>query len=129
MKYSIRIAFLAIGWVAFALGFLGIFLPILPTTPFMLLAAFCFSKGSPRVHQWLLNLPHVGSLLRDWEQNRVIRLKAKILATILLLPTIGLALLHSKMPIWGKGALILVAVSVLIFLWSRPSRTVERINH
>jgi uncharacterized membrane protein YbaN (DUF454 family) len=121
MKYPLRAIFLIIGWIAFALGFVGIFLPLLPTTPFMLLAAFCFSKGSPKVHRWLLNLPHVGELIKDWEEKKIIRTKAKLLATLLLVPTISLAVMSSRMPQIGKMGLVGLAAAVLAFLWSRPS--------
>ena len=50
-----RVAFLIAGWLAFGLGSLGVILPVLPTTPFMLLAAFCFAKASPRLHGWLVH--------------------------------------------------------------------------
>lgn len=73
-----------IGLLAVLLGILGIFLPLLPTTPFLLLAAACFARGSTRLHQWLLANRWFGQYLRDYEQGRGIPAKAKVLALVLM---------------------------------------------
>lgn len=75
-----RLLFGLAGGVALALGVLGIFLPGLPTTPFVLLAAGCFAKASPRVHQWLLNHRLFGPMVRDWEQHRSLTRRTKAVA-------------------------------------------------
>ncbi|RZA08047.1 MAG: DUF454 domain-containing protein, partial [Proteobacteria bacterium] len=67
-----RFLYLTIGWISLALGILGIFLPLLPTTPFVLLAGICFAKGSPRMHAWLINHPRLGPPIKDWQERRVI---------------------------------------------------------
>ena len=77
----IRSMWLAIGLLSLSLGILGVFLPLLPTTPFVLLSAFCFSKSSSRLHLWLLNHKLFGHLINDWEKHGVIRTKVKIVAT------------------------------------------------
>lgn len=76
----LRALWLAGGATALALGVLGLFLPLLPTTPFVLLAAFCFTRGSPRWERWLLGHPRFGPLVRDWRARRAIPLRAKRLA-------------------------------------------------
>jgi len=72
----------SLGLMFVALGALGLILPILPTTPFLLVAAACFANSSPRFHNWLLNLRVFGPLIRNWQETRSIPKKAKLLAII-----------------------------------------------
>ena len=72
------------GAIAVLLGIFGIFLPLLPTTPFLLLASWCFARGSDRLHRWLLSHRVFGEYLRNFEAGRGIPLKAKIVATVML---------------------------------------------
>lgn len=117
--------YLALGWFFFFIGFVGIFVPLLPTTPFMLLTAYFFSKGSERLHHWILSRPHVGPAIQDWNQNRVIRLKAKILSITMITLFIGYPVLFVKVH-WGvKLFLILLALSLISFIGSRPSNPLE----
>ncbi len=76
----LRALWLAGGGLALLLGFIGIFLPLLPTVPFVLLAAWCFSRGSARWERWLLNHPRFGPMIRAWRARRVVPLRAKLLA-------------------------------------------------
>ena len=76
----LRAVWLAAGALALATGLVGIFLPLLPTTPFVLLAAFCFARGSPRWEAWLLAHPRFGPMVRNWRERRAIPLRAKQLA-------------------------------------------------
>lgn len=69
-----------LGWVFVGLAMLGAILPLLPTTPFLILASSCFIKSSPRMHRWLLSMPVWGPILRDWEKHRGVRLNAKLSA-------------------------------------------------
>lgn len=113
--------YLTAGWLSFGLGIAGIFLPLLPTTPFMILAAFCFSKGSPRLHGWLMSRPYVGEAVHHWRERRVIPLRAKILATALLLPTVLTATIFSRWP-WPVSAVLLgIATGVMLFIWTKKS--------
>ncbi|MEZ4401084.1 MAG: YbaN family protein [Kofleriaceae bacterium] len=77
---AIRWLYLALGWAFFALGVAGVFLPVLPATPFMLLALWGFSKSSPRLEAWLLAHRIFGPSLRHWNQHRVISWRAKAIA-------------------------------------------------
>ena len=122
MKKNIKkISYLIAGWMSLLLAFIGVFLPLLPTTPFVLLAAFCFSRSSEKLHSWLLRHKLFGPLISDWEQDGVIRLKAKWIATI------SIVLLISYPLIWGTFAIALKLIAVtsvscvLVFIWSRPS--------
>lgn len=70
------------GSVALALGVIGIPLPLLPTTPFLLLAAFCFARSSPRLHAWLMSHPRFGPPIHRWRDHGAISRKAKMLAAL-----------------------------------------------
>ncbi len=114
--------FILAGWLCLLLGSLGIFLPLLPTTPFILLAAFCFSRGSDKLHAWLLQNKTFGPTIRDWESYRVIKPKAKWLSTILMSAMIGYAVLFKSIALWPKVLMLIVLMSVLGFIWNCPSR-------
>lgn len=117
--------FIVLGFFSLALGFIGIFLPVLPTTPFVLLAAFFFSKGSERWHQWLLANPTFGPMIRDWEDGGVIRTPAKAVATLFILSSFSWLTFFTRAPLVGKLILDGIGVAVLVFIWSRPSVKVE----
>jgi uncharacterized membrane protein YbaN (DUF454 family) len=98
------------------LGFLGLFLPLLPTTPFLLLAAYCFSRGSAKLHHWLLNHPTMGPVIRDWNERRVIRPRIKVFAAItvvvLLTPTIVLSNFHPALKVTSAAVGFVVIVMI-----------------
>lgn len=122
VKTLLRPLLFGLGWTCVGLGALGLFLPLLPTTPFLLLAAWCFDRSSPRLHGWLLRQPVLGPLLADWRAHGVIRPRAKWLSTVLLLGFASVPVVRGSAPEWALLAMGLVVVSVLAFLWSRPSR-------
>lgn len=107
------------GCFAVALGTLGIVLPLLPTVAFMILAAFCFARSSPRLHRWLIDHPVYGPAIRDWQDSGAISLKAKRLATLAIGLAFGLSLaVGLAQPILVLQAFILLIL--LSFIWSRP---------
>ena len=73
-----------LGTISLGLGILGIFLPLLPTTPFLLLTAALYFKGSPRLYQWLLNHKYFGTYIRNFRENKAIPLRAKIISLLLM---------------------------------------------
>ncbi|MFB9244382.1 YbaN family protein [Massilia antarctica] len=83
-----------IACLAVLLGILGIFLPLLPTTPFLLLASACFARGSPRMHAWLLRNKVFGKYLSDFEQGRGIPRRAKITILVLMWASMGYSMLR-----------------------------------
>ena len=123
---TFRTIFILAGWISLLLGLIGVFLPILPTTPFVILAAFFFSKGSERLHQWLLSRPHLGKMVLEWEQHRIIRLKAKIFSTALIIPLFTYTLLYVDVHVAIKAIVLATGVAVLTFIWSRPSKPGQR---
>ena len=117
-----RIAFFIMGWFATALGALGAFLPLLPTTPFLLLAATCFARSSPRTREWLLNAPHLGPALRNYLEHRVVPTRAKAFALLLLWPGVGWTATR-VVPVPAVGvALVLLALCVSAYLLLLPTR-------
>lgn len=116
----LRPLLLIIGVASLGLGVVGIFLPLLPTTPFVLLAAWCFAKSSRRLHQLLLDSPRFGPAIAAWRTHRAIPKPAKIAATIMSLPTIALASLQPPQ-ITARLLVIGGMLAVLAFIWSRPS--------
>lgn len=123
MSYR-KLGYFIVGWISLALGVLGIVLPLLPTTPFVLLSAFCFSKSSKRFHSWLLNHKVFGPLVKDWQRHGVIQLKAKILATVSMLAMVSLSLYFVSIPAIYVFVILLMISGVLVFIWTRPSEPV-----
>lgn len=98
----------AAGTVSLVLGLIGVLLPGLPTTPFVLLAAACYARASPRLHRWMLEHRWIGPLLRDWEANRSLTRRTKTLA-------VGSMLLMVSFSIWSfHGRWIAQAVLVVL---------------
>jgi len=85
------------GILCVGLAVLGVALPVLPTTPFLLLASFCFVRSSPRLHRWLLRQPVFGAMIRDWEHHRGVRRSTKFVAVSTILVVIGSTLLFAKL--------------------------------
>ncbi|MCB0328637.1 MAG: YbaN family protein [Bdellovibrionales bacterium] len=120
-----RLAYIGLGYLFFALGFIGAFLPIMPTTPFLILAAGCFSRSSPRLHQWVLDQPTVGPLVRDWECYGIIRTRAKILATGMIAISLFYPLVIKDFSLAIKLSIGGVVAVVLLYIWTRPSESSE----
>jgi len=122
MSYFIkRYVFLILAFVCLFFGILGILLPLLPTTPFVLLAAFLFSKSSPAIHKKFLNNKIAGPIIKDWEQKGVINKRTKWIATITMLVLVSYPLIFKIEEVIIQTTIVLVVVSVLTFIWSRPS--------
>jgi uncharacterized membrane protein YbaN (DUF454 family) len=111
-----------LGWISFGLGAFGAFVPIIPTTPFMILAAFLFSRSSPRFHAWLLALPIAGPAVRDWNEQRVVSIRAKILCGCMILVSLALLWWRTPVLIELKSFLTVVLLSVCAFVMTRKSR-------
>jgi len=116
----VRPLWLAAGALSLVAGFIGIFLPLLPTTPFVLLAAWCFSRGSARWERWLVNHPRLGPMVRDWREHRAVPLRAKQLATVMM----AISSLGSwwVIPSVWRWAPAVTCTLVAIWLWRLPTR-------
>lgn len=109
------------GMLCLLVGIIGIVVPLLPTTPFILLAAFCFSRSSERLHQYLLNHRLFGKLIRDWEAYGVIPLKAKCLASSMMIVMVSYPLVFREFHLGLKMAVVATVVASMCYIWSRPS--------
>lgn len=123
---TVKTALNVIGVIAVVLGLVGIFVPLLPTTPFLLLASACFARGSTRLHGWLLGNRLFGSYIRSYEEGRGIPLRAKVVALALLWVSMGFSIsIVEPLPLRLMLAAIGLAVSVyLVRLGPRPAAAV-----
>jgi len=113
-----RLVWLSLGLLA--LGLIGIALPLLPTVPFVLLAAFCFARSSERLHAWLLEHPTFGPPIEDWRRSGAISRRGKVAGSIGIAAAFGLSL---ALGVAAKLLLIQVLVlsAVALFIWTRPA--------
>ncbi|MEE2875719.1 MAG: YbaN family protein [Chloroflexota bacterium] len=115
-----RYLYLALGFICVGLGFVGIFVPGLPTTVFVLVAAWAFSRSSERFERWLLEHRIFGSLIQNWRQYRGISVRSKITAVGLIIPTFGAAVLLTNFPILADIVFVSFGMVLCAFLVSRP---------
>lgn len=109
------------GWACVGMAVLGAVLPLLPTTPFLLLASFCFYRGSPRMHAWLHRSKWFGPTLDDWEHYHGIRRTMKHRTLLLVTAVVATSLLLNSLPWWLRYvALALVAVGIYV-IWTVPT--------
>ena len=109
------------GTITLTLACLGVILPLLPTVPFLLLAAFCFARSSERTHKWLINHPQLGPPIKDWQNNGAISSQAKKMATVCIAAAFSLSIILDL----GWKILLIQAVvlsCVMLFIWTRPSK-------
>ncbi|MFW8593826.1 YbaN family protein [Cribrihabitans neustonicus] len=115
-----RFLYAGLGLLCVALAAIGIVLPLLPTVPFLLLAAFFFANSSERLHDWILAHAVFGPMIVDWRERGAIRPRAKKAATLSITAvfTVSLAL---AVPVHVLGIQAVVLSLVLLFIWTRPS--------
>lgn len=116
MRKPLRILLVISGSLSVALGVVGMFLPVLPTTPFLLLAAICYARSSERFYRWLLGNRWCGEYIRNYREGRGIPLKQKVLAILLLWLTIGTTACFAVSRWWVRLILLVIAAGVTIHL-------------
>lgn len=119
-----RLIWMTVGLTALALAFIGVALPLLPTTPFLLVAVYAFARSSPRLEAWLINHKHFGALIRNWQRDGSIDRRTKILAAIVMALTFLLSVAL------GASSTVLVIQAVVLscaatFVLTRPDGPTE----
>lgn len=118
----IRVVYVALGFASLGLAALGVVLPLLPTTPLVLLAAACFARGSPRFHEALRRNRVFGPAIRDWEDRRAVTPRVKTVAVVLVVVTFATTIAFGVTHPWLRAGLGLLALTLLFFLLRLPSR-------
>lgn len=118
----VRVALVAIGTLALTVGVIGAFVPVLPTTPFLLVAAACYARASPSLYRRLAHSSTFGPGIREWRRHRSIPWRTKLFAIFLMSVSIAISAVLFVQPWWGKAALVAVGVTVGTWLYRIPSR-------
>jgi hypothetical protein len=114
-----RLIALILAYLFLALAVVGVFLPGLPTVPFLLLTAWFAARGSRRLHAWLYAHPHLGALLIDWEQHGAVSRPAKIMAVLMLMIS-WVVMYHRINHAWWLAGITALFVGIATYLISRP---------
>lgn len=114
-----RYAWLVTGLLCVAAGAVAMALPLVPTTPFLLLAAFAFARSSERLHTWIVTHPRLGPPIRDWREERAVRRSAKWLATASISLAFSFSVVVGLRP-WILALQAVVLSCVVAYIWSRP---------
>jgi uncharacterized membrane protein YbaN (DUF454 family) len=117
-----RLLWRAAGALSLVIGVIGIVVPVLPTTPFVLLAAVCFARGSPALHRWLLANGTFGPMVREWDEHRSIKYRTKIFAIAIMAVSLTASIVFFVRPRWLQVALALLGVGLAIWMYRIPSR-------
>ena len=119
---TVRYFYIAGGTVSFVLGMIGLLLPVIPTSPFLLLTAFCYARGSERFYVWLITNPHFGEYIRALRAGEGIPLRVKLYALLVLWLTLGTTIVFI-IPILGvKVLLALVGLGVTVYIAQLPTK-------
>jgi uncharacterized membrane protein YbaN (DUF454 family) len=116
-----RILFLVLGWIFVGLGAVGVVLPVIPTTPFLLVAAACFARSSPRFHSWLLNSRLFGPTIRRRQETHTISRGVKATAISMVVVVAGSSAFFFIGNLWTRIIILAVVVAVGFWILSIPS--------
>ena len=116
-----RLLWAGVGGLSLLLAVIGAALPVLPTVPFLLLAAFCFARSSPRMHAWLLNHPRFGGPIRDWQAHRAISGRVKVIALASMAAGLVVGGLLLPPPVWALQAVIITLAGLFIVTRPQPA--------
>ena len=119
-----RTILISLGWLCVGLGFVGVFVPGIPTTIFLIIALWAFTKSSKKLRHWLFNHKRFGPILNNWQQHKVVPRRAKILMVVLMSLAVVL-FYYSLQNLYLTIGLIIILVSVAIYVISLPSKIPE----
>jgi uncharacterized membrane protein YbaN (DUF454 family) len=120
MQFS-RYLYLSVGWFCVALGAIGIILPVFPTTPFLLVAVWAFSRSSPELAERIRNHPRFGHYVRHWQDHGVIPTQAKFLALAMMAGAGVYVLRYSGAPAWVGYSACAIMAALAVYILTRPS--------
>ncbi len=129
MNRIVSVLLIVSGTFFVALGVLGVFVPVLPTTPFLLVAAFCYARSSERFLHWLLTNRWFGAYIKNYREGRGIPLREKLLTIVALWLSISFSFLYVVESWWGKLLLAAVAVGVTVHLLRIKTPRVDAKTH
>ena len=118
----VRALLLVAGTISVALGVVGVLVPVMPTTPFLLLAAACFARASPSLYRRLIASPRFGPLIVEWRHHRSIPWRTKLVAMALMAISLSTSIVVFVRPAWVQAVLGLLGVAVLLWMYRIPSR-------
>ncbi len=116
---ALKLLFTCLGWLFVALGFLGIFLPLLPTTPFLLLACTCFIKGSPRLARWIQHHPRFGPTITQWREHKAVEKQVKKRANFFIIISFSISI-YVMSGLWLKVVLVVFMIALLVWFNRLP---------
>ncbi|HET55941.1 MAG TPA: DUF454 domain-containing protein [Ignavibacteria bacterium] len=125
---ALKIFLIIAGWFFVSLGMIGIFLPVMPTTIFLIIAAACFARSSEKFYNWLITNKYLGKFIRNYRVHRGMPLKAKIIAILMLNIAIGYSAIFAVTLLWVKILLFGIAIGVTIYLISLKTISSETIK-
>ncbi len=119
-----RMILISLGWLCVSRGFIGIFVPGIPTTIFLIIALWAFTKSSKKLRNWLLNHKRFGPILNNWQQHKVVPRRAKILMVVLM-SLASILFYYSLQNLYLTIGLVIILVLVAIYVISLPSKIPE----
>ena len=111
-----------LGTISLVLGVIGIFLPLLPTTPFLLLTAYCYFRASPKAYEWLIRQKHLGPYILNYREKKIIPFRVKVYALTLMWTSVLCCMIFILENNWVKFALFLIIVGVSFHIVSFKSK-------
>ncbi len=117
-----RALFLTLGILSISIGFIGVFLPVVPTVPLVLLAGYSFSRSSERFDRWLTEHPVFGPIILDWRAGVGFTARAKVAASVAIFGSVAMSIWLFVDYLWAKVIMAVVAISVVLYVITRPTK-------
>ena len=122
LKRLSRPLLIGLGWLSVGLGILGIVFPLFPTTPFLLVAIWAFSRSSPEMAERIRNHRVAGPFIRDWQDEGVIPLKGKLLAAVVMSAMLAYVHFTAGLPRWAEAGAAILLLAVAVYIFTRPGQ-------